>query len=71
MNIVELCRLDDKKASYFVDMAKSQGFNVRKFRSHWVVLLYTQSCYRAEGTEFRSVPDGTYVFQNKKVYLVQ
>jgi hypothetical protein len=71
MTIVELCRIDDKKAHTFVDIAISEGRKVYKFRGHYVVLLAEDNYWRDEDAQFRSMPSGMYIIRDNQVYLVQ
>jgi hypothetical protein len=71
MTIVELCRIDDKKASTFVSIAVGEGRKVYEFRGHYVVLLAEDNFYRAPDAEFRSMPSGTYIVRGEQVYLLQ
>jgi hypothetical protein len=62
MTIVEICRVDDKKAQEYVAVAMSQGQDVRKFNSHYVVLLSENKYWHSEDAVFDSIPSGTYIF---------
>lgn len=71
VNIVELCKVTDKNASYYVQNATAEGRKVYTLNGSYVVTVADNLYWRAEDAQYRSVPDGLYVFRNNEVYYVQ
>lgn len=70
-NVVQICRVDDKNASYYVEVNKKLGHKIVVADNYYTIVLSTELFWRSPEAKFVSVPDGTYVFNQNNVYLLE
>lgn len=66
LTLIEICRTDDKYASYYLNANKAQGFDVFKHRGQYVTFFMTERTWKSPTAEFKSVRSGTYVLKNNE-----
>lgn len=60
---VELCRVDDKQAHYFVSCAQRNNMHVVEVNNKYFILIVNEYSYRSPSAVFKNISNGIYVFK--------
>lgn len=64
MQIVEICKINDSRAKSLIEANHKVGNTVYELHGRYVTVFVTDLVWKAEGSEFKSVRSGTYVFKD-------
>jgi len=64
ITLIEICKTDDKRASYYLAQNKAQGLHIMQARNTYWSFVYTDTVYKKSNTEFKKISDGVYIFTN-------
>jgi hypothetical protein len=68
-NFIQICHVEDKDASYLVDLNKKLNHKVVIVNNNYMIAFCTEMVWRSPDAEFSKIPSGTYVFKNGDLYF--
>lgn len=62
MIVIEICRETDKKAQYYINANKAQGFPIVLVKGIYYTAIFNETVYKSKDSEFKPIKSGLYIF---------